>query len=1399
MSRYYSEYFIPAAEHRTTMTKADIEKTPETWLSFYPHPSFVAILRSLLGKLDNPATSLWITGTYGSGKSHAALVLQKLFHDDVVRLERFFDENSDLIAPEVAQGVRDARAAETLVIYECGSGDIANPGQLVVRMERAIRAACEERGLVVPALSSEEKIVGRIRELEAFFFKARDAMQHELANLTGDIKDATQFEAALRRGDGAAAPGILADAERVWESVDTYLTPTAARFLDWIGEIRAANVGRLGKIVLLWDEFTTYLDNARGNLDTFQIAADEGRAKGFLLVPITHVKMESFFASGVGSAQKLTGRFEALPIDIPANHVFRLGSKAFKIRHADEWKRDAEPFLWSGVSNLVEAYMVPRLPEKSPAQPDDFRSILPMHPMSAFLLILLSQNVGQDVRSFFDFLRDQTDESEYQHFLREGGPEVPGRQYLTLDGLWHYFIEKPSVHPDPDALKANIEFASRKKAFGWEERDPEARVYKAALLLLLLEGKVPGVKLTEPTVENLTRAFQGDSTVGSVASVAERLSRDRNCFSIVNGRIYPLTGGGVDPSPWLEDFGTLVASPTADRLKGEASAYDPQRYDVKGFDAAKIKPADIKGKTEYANDSSGGNRILLALLFAKDREGKIAAPERAKALAEHFCSLRMVFGYCENLAFNDRSEGAWLEYATEKAYEETATDAVTKRHHEEQRQRAFDDWVRAVRHPGTRVTLVFPGSDAHPEPEIETGLSWQRIKERLEAHKGRWMPDSPDSFARGFQGCFKVPPTALQQWAKAALVPDAATGTYKTPVANFQRQGIEFSNEWLVAHPDHPLSRLAERLETNRRNTAGRGGFFSLRKVYLELRRAPYGLEKNAWSAFVLGFALRPWLSKELQWTDGKLTRPLDPDTLAEIIQKVVENDGAGEIRDEKKICKLSPEEKSFAQRVSVLFGITANADATPESVLAQVGGRVGVVTGNVPLLMLPPWVEHTGTEVEQDAIVETLQLLCEVLRTSARNAEGRVEKIKRIGLLLDAEKSPSPGVFEALKRLLSPAICSQAFGWHLESTAPELVRTASEIGDSNALRTREEISARFRETTSWLWNEVDVRKEVEEVLERWRVVRETRSLFGVEGFLPWEQALAMLRKAVFEENRVSLAVLADKWPFVEALASLLKESTAGTDTAHEIARILVDEHDAFVALFRDPARNAVRNALTVFFGEAARDMSDGDWKTILPNLGKWAELDAEAFRANAWTKIEVHLRNSVFGKLVKAWKQATGEKSPDEWSAKQHRPAETLFKTSAEAETVLAVFRNPQLVSEATLTAALKEVESLDVPDNAEIDRRFMQRFLPARYAKMKIPADALAEWFETDLGEPNGWKGHPKREEVLHEFIFGSYEKDVLPTVKKMVEQMDEKEAKNVLLNLVSKSPEAGIDLLR
>ena len=41
MATFYKEFFQPKVDYRPVMTKEGINETPETWLSFYPHKTFV--------------------------------------------------------------------------------------------------------------------------------------------------------------------------------------------------------------------------------------------------------------------------------------------------------------------------------------------------------------------------------------------------------------------------------------------------------------------------------------------------------------------------------------------------------------------------------------------------------------------------------------------------------------------------------------------------------------------------------------------------------------------------------------------------------------------------------------------------------------------------------------------------------------------------------------------------------------------------------------------------------------------------------------------------------------------------------------------------------------------------------------------------------------------------------------------------------------------------------------------------------------------------------------------------------------------------------------------------------------------------------------------------------------
>ena len=75
----YRDYFDIDPEYFPQVDKRIIDTQPDLWKKFYPHPSFVAILKATVDVLKRKQKlSVWVDGAYGTGKSHAVLTLKKL-------------------------------------------------------------------------------------------------------------------------------------------------------------------------------------------------------------------------------------------------------------------------------------------------------------------------------------------------------------------------------------------------------------------------------------------------------------------------------------------------------------------------------------------------------------------------------------------------------------------------------------------------------------------------------------------------------------------------------------------------------------------------------------------------------------------------------------------------------------------------------------------------------------------------------------------------------------------------------------------------------------------------------------------------------------------------------------------------------------------------------------------------------------------------------------------------------------------------------------------------------------------------------------------------------------------------------------------------------------------------
>ena len=72
----YRHYFDIDPEYFPQVNKELIEENPDLWKKFYPHKTFVKMLKDTISILSRKQkVSLWIEGAYGTGKSHAVLTM----------------------------------------------------------------------------------------------------------------------------------------------------------------------------------------------------------------------------------------------------------------------------------------------------------------------------------------------------------------------------------------------------------------------------------------------------------------------------------------------------------------------------------------------------------------------------------------------------------------------------------------------------------------------------------------------------------------------------------------------------------------------------------------------------------------------------------------------------------------------------------------------------------------------------------------------------------------------------------------------------------------------------------------------------------------------------------------------------------------------------------------------------------------------------------------------------------------------------------------------------------------------------------------------------------------------------------------------------------------------------
>lgn len=460
------------------------------------------VLCQSLNKEDTDSRrSFWINGSYGTGKSYAAILLKHLLEEKPEIVEDFMAGNHRLA--EYKNRFKKCRKnGDYLVIWKTGCSGIRTGDMMLIEMEQAIREALVEKFGDSADLGSH-----------SLYEVVREKMNDPTINwefmlstttLGDDYSSVKELQDLVEEGNLTAIQNVAS----VLRNKKMSLVINLDTFKKWVAEvIKCNNLSKSG-IFLIWDEFTEYVSNSDDHIILQQIS-EFTKEEPFYALFIVH-KSTDLVARVGGSEQyeQISHRFHEVEFHLTADASLDLIAGSINIRngmenHWDEARKAVIQNIHSRIADME-------------AGPDSnisgfIKALCPMHPMTVRLLARVAENYAAAERTMFRFMKDRSNEDiGFAGYISKYGPDDQAC-WLTPEWLWDYFFTR-----DSDFLEKETKVAEYIRHYednkNLVEADENAhRLFKIVMLLLAVMSSAKGL-------------YSGRRTQGGIAATVDCLS-----------------------------------------------------------------------------------------------------------------------------------------------------------------------------------------------------------------------------------------------------------------------------------------------------------------------------------------------------------------------------------------------------------------------------------------------------------------------------------------------------------------------------------------------------------------------------------------------------------------------------------------------------------------------------------------------------------------------------------------------------------------------------------------------------------------------------------------------------------------------------------------------------------
>ena len=1371
----YCEYFNVDEKYFPCIDESAIN-SGVSWQATYPHEAFISLLNStekMLGGITNK--SLWIHGAYGTGKSQCAYALKKILEVPEEEVREYWDKYEALSKNKVLlEKIIGHKEQGIVTAYRYASGSISTPQQLFMAVQESLAKALEEKGLYKGEGTLKQSVIAWLQ----------DPINNKMID---NLLQMPEWESSFSQSTADEIINSLSKSSEVSSLMDnifklaakrgiTALTLTADSLRDWIVDVIEKNKI---KLVLIWDEFSSFFRQNKNSLDEFQKIVSICEEKLFYFVVVTHPITS--LSSQDDSWKIVQQRFDKVEITLPDNIAFNLIGHAFSVKDSakDQWYSLAGSLN----SDVVEARTAV-MKAAGIHEEKIMRDILPLHPMAALVLKNIASAFQSNQRSMFDFIKTPKDMEvkAFQWFIQNTCP-LDDRPLLTVDMLWDFFYEKGKDYLSSD-IKLILDTYPQQTHLDENERI----VLKTVLIMQAIDQRLGGtLAVLKPTEQNLSYAFQGDYP-----------ELENSCRNIANA---------------LVKKGVLILTPIAEGKKvygaavlaGDSAKIDKYKQEIREntkttaklvqegpalANALTLTPAlklrfckseseellivtlnDFAKTMEQLKHKDSSWHFLAVLALAKNEDEAQIFRSRIKETIrdEAYKNITVIDALSTPLGVEAYEH--YVDFSAMSLYYQHNNGQQSKENAKKARDVLERDWRDRIRE-GQFTIYTYANQEGE---RVDGANAVHVILQTIVLKKYRCISD----FTKGLTET-QLKLTQAKTVARIGMadtdVKGLIAGCEKSVLGKYWTR----KEYWNVPEfSDDPIVKVKKAVDALIEKSFKDSGKISIGDIYSYLE-SEFGYSPCNVSAFIVGFLLKEYKRDPFRYMNSEgHSEAMTPDKLSEMIGNCI---GKNNVKP-SYIISLTEDEKAF-------YDLTVQAWGVPENQCSSPNQAGSYVLTKMRELEYPVW---TLEEVDTVGAYDIVKLYMKLVQSKGDDAHDIANKIGRVYI-------QAPGTLNNLKTLVTIENCRKGIKLFLDSfEGGKIWDVAEAIGASDNVLS--DIKKLFSVKYASLWETSTGEDEIRRLIVEYEVVKQTNSLLNRsthskdEALKAWRETLKFVG--------FSCEAAKAKRPILAQFFTQLLKIANYEEMLPENMKILLDEMNSHAIEIKDVFGNTVS-----IFGEIYAPYLEGFTEAEKEAVKNSITIDmfvSTATQSNQTVKAaaEEFKKNQIKSQLVNFWKEKTGTKSPREWSTKFETPILICVEPVdySNAKKAFDVM-NGYYQSESEIKTAFSYIKVATFYDKIA-DARYrddqFKKCILKDYSILLQDLSYVREKLKDTGVEVYNWTDNPQISQKIAQLASAEYNAGGSDQVLSIINAMNDSDLKNWLSDIVKKDMGLGVKIIK